>query len=83
MAVTAKTTAYPEHEKLKEVQIESNACGNFLEWLVEQEIYLAKYNEQGVLRPLRKSINELLEEHFGIDQKKLEEEKQAILKALR
>lgn len=37
---------YPEHEKLKKISDKSQACGDFLSWLLgEKELVLAQYHE--------------------------------------
>ncbi len=39
-------TSYPEHEKLKAISDQSQACGEFLEWLSSsQSVTLGKYEE--------------------------------------
>ncbi len=115
-------TEYPEHKKLKAVQELSQACADFLDWLGEQGIWLARYdtvsdvcrncehdaehpwtggcaatkdngmpckctnNDRGNpdrLFPVFNRKDELLAEHFQIDLKVLEQEKQAMLDAMR
>lgn len=89
---------YPEHEKLKLVSEKSQACGEFLEWLnstcglvlcretseVERD-EMEEYGE-GVREsyaPARITTNNLLAEFYGINQQKLEKEKEAMLAELR
>lgn len=70
---------YPESEKLAEVATEMRAIRAFLDWADE---------EQGLeLEPrdrwrTRSSTDVLLYEHFGIDEKKLEAERRAMLEKL-
>lgn len=73
---------YPEHDKLKEVEKESQFLGSFLEWGQERGMYLAEYDDD-IMRPVRKSINTLLAEHLDIDLAKLEREKREMLHEMR
>ena len=76
---------YPEHDKLKEIQEESQIIGEFLDncgytlakW--SKEPHLVDYAE---LVPVG-SIPDILAEYFGIDQNKLEAEKRAMLDEMR
>jgi len=79
---------YPEHEKLKAVQKESQAIGEFLDWLTgEKKIELAKWNEdervEDRLLPWHHSTEKLLADYFKIDLVKLEAEKRKMLAELR
>jgi len=77
---------YPEHDKLKAVQEESQCIGEFLEhagytlaeWVTEP---LGVGSRE--LMPVRKPITEVLAEYFSIDLKTLEEEKRDMLDSLR
>lgn len=63
---------YPEHDKLSAVKSETQAQGEFLQWVCDEEgIYL------------RRSINELLAEYHEIDLDKIETEKRAMLAKIR
>lgn len=73
---------YPEHVKLKKISHLSQAQGDFIAWLNNKGIGLAKY-EDHKLRPVHTPIQDLLAQYHGIDQKKLEAEKVAMLEALR
>jgi DNA polymerase III epsilon subunit-like protein len=73
---------YPEHEKLKALNGANQIVGNFIEWLYEQHIDLAKWDGDS-LYPINKSRDDLLAEHFGIDRNVLEQEKQAMLDEIR
>jgi len=78
---------YPECEKVSAVSDASNQIGTFLDWLPSQGIHLARWQkddwgEEGMV-PNRTPIQELLAKFFEIDQDKLEEEKRAMLGALR
>lgn len=75
---------YPEHEKLKAVKDRSQACGEFLEWLAQQEYWLAEYDDDYIdLHPIRIPITRLLARFFEIDEEKLEAEKLQMLEAIR
>ncbi len=69
----------PECEKMSAVQAESNAIGQFLDWLQEQEIYLCKYTDRDDLCLVTDSVERLLAGHFDIDLDKAEEEKRELL----
>lgn len=89
------TPEYPEHEKLQKVKDKSQTCGEFLEWLTgEKNFVLAKYHDHDdscpegcsrddYLYPMHPGIPNLLHEFFEIDARKLEEEKRAMLEAIR
>ena len=72
-------TKYPEHEKLREVKDTSQAIGEFLEWLQSEGMGVAEYDAYANLAWVRHSTTGLLARYFGIDQKKLEQEKCAML----
>lgn len=76
---------YPQHEKLIGVVDESQAVGEFLTWLSEVKgVLLGKWDQEGhKLTPHNVSVTELLGEYYGIDLKKLDEEKAAMLEVLR
>lgn len=84
-----KNAKYPEHEKLAKVQEQSQAIGEFLEWLGEQRIMLAKYIDHDVglkkpekisrLTPLTNATEALLAQYFKINTVKLEKEKRQML----
>ena len=71
---------YPECDKLAAVSEDSNKIGAFLDWLSEQGIRLAKYTEDDELLEERSKIEELLARYYGIDLKKVEDERQSILR---
>jgi hypothetical protein len=74
---------YPECDKMIAVSKESQAIGNFLEWLGEQGILLAEYGTERYhrdqLMPKHISIEKLLAEYFEIDLDKVETERRAML----
>ena len=81
---------YPEHDKLAQVRELSQTCGEFFEWLTEKYT-LAQWVQTGTragqamhdLQPVRRSVNNLLADFFGIDEEVLEEEKRRMLDDLR
>jgi hypothetical protein len=76
---------YPEHEKLKAVQSQSQAIGEFIK---SSAYVLAEWREPAYvvvnpyLVPVDGPIQAILARHFGIDQALLESEKRAMLDAL-
>ena len=76
---------YPEHEKLQKVQGNSQAIGEFIDWLrYEKHIYLAESSgPNGGLYHQHVSDQDLLAEFYRIDRKALEEEKRAMLRTIR
>jgi len=79
---------YSEHEKMQAVSDSSRAIGEFLEWLDEQEIYLAKWSERDrrgftELEFHLDTRAELLAKYFNINLKKIEEEKEQMMQNLR
>jgi hypothetical protein len=82
---------YPEHQKLKAIQERSQAIGEFIEWLPQskKKIHLAVYPEDDsevpeyCLLAAHVDINELLAEFYGINLKKIETEKRAMLDEMR
>lgn len=89
-------TEYPECEKLDGHTSDWNAIFPFLEWLSENEIWLARtitrrefygedYDDEPMdtMVPISKSKHDLLYEYFGVDSHKLEMERRKILEGLR
>ena len=76
---------YPEHEKLKAVKHQSQAIGNFIEWMGSKGFHFAKYEtiEDDHIIWNRRSIATLLADYFEIDLKKLENEKQSMIEDMR
>ena len=67
---------YPECEKMQKVQNESQAIGQFLDWLEEDKGVSVDYQS-------KMTINELLADYFEIDLTKVEEEKRHMLATIR
>ncbi len=84
-------TDYPEHAKLEAVKDQSQAIGDFLEWLGNDRpngpVFLCERRENAhvdnIWAPTSASTERLIAEYFDIDEKKLEAEKRAILAAQR
>lgn len=62
---------------------ESQAIGNFVEWLHENKMYIAKYGNNTQLFEIDESIEQLLARYFEIDLRAAESERRAILQSLR
>lgn len=78
----------PEHDKLRKVATESQSCGAFLDWLTgERGLILCEMcemeSENDRFYPAQVRIQSLLAEYFEIDERKLEDEKLAMLEAIR
>lgn len=71
----------PTLDKMKACQAESQAIGNFLEWLQEKEIYLCSWD--GEYSAIRGNREELLAQYFEIDLKEAEKERRLILDNIR
>lgn len=71
---------YPEHEKLKDVEDQSQAIYDFLDWAEEEHGVRLQDHDGFTPRPPLKT---LLAEFFEIDLTKLEEEKDQMLADLR
>lgn len=89
---------YPEHDKLALVKDETQAAGEFVDWLATKGIFLAKRymftvgdevtEDVGECRyesvaPVATPLTSLLAEWADIDQNKIEAEKRAMLAAIR
>lgn len=76
------TPKYPEHEKLRAVQAESQAIGEFIDSLGEAGLVLAEWRGDHLVQSTQRT-EDLLAAHFEIDQTRLEAEKQAMLASIR
>ncbi len=80
---------YPECDKLLAAQERSQACGDFIEWLRDEKklVLCEQIPRRGLPTVYRPAFNitteQILAEFFGIDSKKLEKERRAMLGALR
>lgn len=73
----------PEHEKLKDVQPNSQSIGEFIGWLGEQGIWLCRPGPFDRFQPMNDDMNKLLAQYFEIDLRALEAEKLLMLDAQR
>jgi hypothetical protein len=75
---------FPEHEKLRAISDQSQVCGEFLDWLRDEKgIHLCTWDYDDGPELAYESTNGLLAEFFGIDLKKINDEKDAMYAALR
>lgn len=75
---------YPEHDKLNAVKDQSQAIGEFLDWLRDEKgIMLARFGEGGDLYPYPRSTQDMLAEFFDIDLAEIEKEKRDMLEKIR
>ena len=78
---------FPQHDRLAEVQQESQTIADFVDWLGSvKQIWLAVHddgNSRGYLWPVSCSLEHLLAEFFGIDRGLLEREKRHMLEVQR
>lgn len=80
----APVELYPEHDKLAAVAVETNAAYEFIQWLGERRIVLHQLQRSNVnWCDVPRSIGELLAEWKGIDMAKVEQEKRAMIAAMR
>ena len=71
-----------ECDKMLAVRDESHTLSMFLDWLIDQGIRLARYDDDDRLCPIIKTFERLLAEYFEIDLDKVEEERRALLDQL-
>jgi len=77
---------YPEHEKLRAVVDQSQAIHEFLNWLSDtKSIFLAEWDESddACASPTSYRITGLVAEFLNIDEKKLSDEKDQMVKEMR
>jgi hypothetical protein len=78
----------PELDKMLAVKDQSNALGEFLEWMGSKGLWICRSATkedditEGTLLPVYKSTEVMLAEYFGIDLNKAEKEKRAVLEEL-
>jgi hypothetical protein len=83
--------SYPEHEKLAQVAKQSQAIGEFIVWMAEEKHWQVceDGNAEAIglhmsdWKPVRVEMNTMLAEFFEIDQKVLNDEKEAMVEAIR
>lgn len=80
---------YPEHDKIRALGSDSQAAGEFLDWLLEEKgYYLCEEREKEIIvpkgyYPIYTTTEKLLYEFFGIDADKIEAEKVNMLEEYR
>ena len=78
---------YPEHEKLRASQTEVSVLSSFIEFIAEQRWELCAWDDENEFNPrpwpIHKQPDEIIGMFLGIDPKKLEIEKRAMLEAIR
>jgi hypothetical protein len=74
---------YPEHTKLKAIQKQSQAVGEFLEWLNSEGFWICKRGPRDEYWPTSRRMQSLLAEHFEIDENKIDAEKEAMIEECR
>jgi hypothetical protein len=74
---------YPEHDKLRAIADQTQAIGEFVEWLEGKGIFLARYVEGFNVPRHVHGFRDLLAEWAGIDENELEAEKRQMLANLR
>lgn len=75
---------YPEHEKMRKISDQSQAVGDFLEWVRSEKGWFLAQRDDETKRiwPASYSTVQLLAEFFEIDLDKIEDEKRAMLASL-
>ena len=77
---------YPECEKIAAVQEKSRELTNFVDWLREHGYSICEevtYGDQEEWVTTRRPFEQLFADYFGIDLKKVEEERRALLEEIR
>lgn len=75
---------YPEHDKLKKYKRDAATLSGFIDFISEQGWELAEWSDKTErLLSIRQRPDEIIGLFLGIDPKKLEAEKQAMLTEIR
>ena len=75
---------YPEHDRVKKVNVDSQVIGEFIDWIKdEQHVLFCQWDKYQELEPVHKSIEQWLALYFEIDLVKLEDEKRQMLDVIR
>lgn len=84
MVEELKEPEVPEIKKMEAVKDKSQAIGEFLEWLYEEGLLVAKYSgSNDRIIPVSILVEKLLANYFNIDLNKVESEKRALLEYVR
>ena len=73
----------PEHEKLKAVQVDADIIRQFLIWMIHAQGFVFAKQQNSKLYESYLGIEGLLHGYYGIDDKKLDLERQQMLEALK
>jgi steroid 5-alpha reductase family enzyme len=74
----------PELDKASKIRAQSQAIGEFIEWLPEQAMTICTYSDADeAYFPSGFNINTLLAKFFGLDEDKMEAERRALLEYAR
>jgi len=76
------TSSYPEHDRLRECAELRVALNEFAAWLSDHSVHLVRYDDAGKDRPVT-VIDGLIAKFLGVDEVKLEVERQAMVADLR
>lgn len=71
---------YAEHQKLRAVKRESQAIGEFIEWLHANNLMIA---DRDTSEEDPRGIERMLADHFEIDLQRIAEEKDAMVEEMR
>ena len=78
-----KENDYPLHEMLKLKDVECKTVGEFLDFLEEGELVIARWTDDDELTMVHIDKAKLIGQFLGIDANKLEAEKRDMLEKLR
>jgi hypothetical protein len=73
---------FPEHVKAREVKDEMGVISEFVEWLEMRGLHIVDLSCTPFCRTAIQRPQTLIAEHFGIDEKKFSDEKDAMLTIL-
>ena len=74
---------YPVNRKLAVLAAERRAINEFVEWLDEHDMHICRsFEGTEAMYPTSRSVDSMVMEMYGIDEKELERERRQMLKAL-
>ena len=73
----------PEHDKLKAVSKNSQEIGEFIDWLVDEDMEICYLDVNDHFYPIGFSTEKLLARFFEIDLAKIEAEKRKMIMSMR
>lgn len=74
--------SYPNCERLAARSDDRVAITNFMQWLGEQSVVLARWGDDGSLQPMRLPLDLLVLRWMGINEVALEKERSALLRSI-